>query len=165
MILKKFIKSNGLSGSAKLVKRYFQTVRHIEPKRIPPPPTTAAVKALGLDSLRLGQPQTDIENVTSVLPKELKVASLLEDVKAVDGLPQNPSHIEHLVGRATKGKIYQKHGLFPQEKERIQIGNSFPGITAEVDQTEKYEVGGIDIAEKTQLILQSPHPVRYVIEK
>jgi len=154
-VLKKLASMTQSSGS-KLVKRYFPTVRSIEPH----PGTAGVIQGLGLDSLAIEPPGNEQPTTKNQFPKsKTKVSEILQEVKATDGLPQNPSHVEHIIGRATKGKIYQKHLL--QQKSTVACN-----IPLELAKTqEKYEVGGIDIAEKTQLILQSSHPVRYVIER
>jgi len=153
-VLKKLASMTQSSGS-KLVKRYFPTVRSIEPH----PGTAGIIQGLGLDSLAIEPPANEQPPKHHSPKTKTKVSEILQEVKAIDGLPQNPSHVEHIIGRATKGKIYQKHLL--QQQSTVACN-----IPLDLTKTqEKYEVGGIDIAEKTQLILQSSHPVRYVIER
>lgn len=159
-VLKRLIEKS-CASAPRLVRRYFQTGQTIESE-----PATASV-VQGLESLAMLPGKEQISEKIYPIEVETKVADILHDIKSTDGLPVPPSHVEHLIGRATKGRIYQKHML---EEQEVLLSSAcgerqydFSINNTKIE--EKYEAGGIDIAEKTQLILQSPHPVRYVIER
>jgi hypothetical protein len=74
------------------------------------------------------------------LPQQLKfsrkIAEILLRVRHRDGLPTVCSHVEHLVGRVSTSALTKEKGM-----------------------------PGLDLADKTQIILQSGHPVRHVLER
>ncbi|ODN01218.1 hypothetical protein Ocin01_05458 [Orchesella cincta] len=152
MILSKLVDITCASTS-KIAQRYFQTVRSVQPET-----TAGIVQGIGFESIALPE-----KKIPPEIRREAGIADILQQVEALDGLPPIPSHIEHLVGRATKGKSYQNHILSQQKAKASSLNKDHDGHLNYPKQ--KYDVGGIDIAEKTQLILQSPHPVRYVIER
>lgn len=161
MAFRKFI--NTLYPSAtisKLAKRHFPTVRSIDPSHSGG--ASPIVTELGFESLPL-----TTNSHPSARKKPATVAEILEEVKATDGLQVSPCHVEHLVGRATNGRVSQS----PSETEGFNTisslhNDSRSNIALDFSNNQdKYEMGGIDIAHKTQLVLQSPHPVRYVLER
>ncbi|CAL8138310.1 unnamed protein product [Orchesella dallaii] len=151
MILSKLVDTSRASTFI-VAQRYFQTVRSVQPETSP-----GIVQGIGFESIALSEKKRQVDR-----RKETGVADILLQVQALDGLPENPSHIEHLVGRATQGKSYQSHVISQKAKESLLKRDHNDHLNYP---KQKYEVGGIDIATKTQLILQSPHPVRYVIER
>lgn len=68
--------------------------------------------------------------------RQERIEEILSIVRNRHGLPKIPSHVEHLVGRVT-GSVGTDRGDMP----------------------------GLDLGEKTQLILQSNHPVRFTLER
>lgn len=67
--------------------------------------------------------------------KHEKIEEILSKVRHRDGLPKITSHVEHLVGRVTESTGSER------------------------------DMPGLDLGDKTQIILQSNHPVRYTLER
>jgi hypothetical protein len=68
--------------------------------------------------------------------RQEKIEEILAKVRRRNGLPTTPSHVEQLVGKVT-GSV----------------------------RTERGDMPALDLADKTQLILQSNHPVKYTLER
>jgi len=77
--------------------------------------------------------------ITSELRKQRqrdKISEVLSRVYEKDGVRTAPPNIQYLIGRASTGN-----------KDSEPVSDN------------------LDIADKTQLILQSSHPVRYIVER
>lgn len=82
-----------------------------------------------------GLGSVQVKNV-DIVRKSDRISEILARVNERDGLLRQKSHVEHLVGRLSK--------------ETSDKSN---------------DMAGLDIADKTEIILQSCHPVRHILER
>jgi len=80
-----------------------------------------------------------------------QIQSLLDKVRERDGLKPVQPHIESLIGGASSTTDSAGNESLSSDSDNT----NFAGAGS----------GGLDIADKTQLILQSAHPVRYIVER
>jgi len=75
-------------------------------------------------------------------PRKLKIQKILNKIDRQDGLPPSPLHIQGLIKEPKFSVPHNDHELL-----------------------RTINMAGLDIADKTQLILASRHPVKYIIQR
>jgi hypothetical protein len=94
----------------------------------------------GAGNVQVRKHKIEIETVR----KHDRVSEILNKVRAQDGLHEIPSHVEHLV---------------------TKVSSRGPGPSNQSGEPRKEEMMALDLSDKTQIILESSHPVRYFLER